>query len=65
MKACCENTESDKQTYRCEKHRIDMCDECLRCKDPELYCKFRSSCMIHFLEKERSGSGGRKSSSGQ
>jgi hypothetical protein len=30
-----------------------LCDACLKCKDPELYCKFRPSCMIHFLEKER------------
>ncbi len=62
MTACCENPEAGKQTYRCEKHRIDMCDVCLRCKDPELYCKFRSSCMIHFLEKERCGGSGLESS---
>ena len=61
MTACCDPIEAGKQTYRCEKHRIGMCDTCLRCKDPELYCKFRSSCMIYFMEKERDGSKGRTS----
>jgi hypothetical protein len=61
MTACCRDYEENKQTYRCEKHGIDMCDACLRCKDPELYCKFRSACMIHFLEKERAGGGEGKS----
>lgn len=65
MTDCCGNTGAGKQIYRCEKHRIDMCDACLRCKDPELYCKFRSSCMIHFLEKESCGSGGKRSLSEQ
>jgi hypothetical protein len=60
MATCCGNAIEGKQTYRCEKHGVDMCDACLRCKDPELYCKFRSACMIHFLEKERAGSGERK-----
>jgi hypothetical protein len=22
-----------------------------RCSDPELYCKYRTSCMIHFMQK--------------
>ena len=30
-----------------------MCDACLKCRDPDLYCKFRESCVIHFLEKEQ------------
>jgi hypothetical protein len=51
--ACCEQFKDGQQHYRCEKHEIEMCDACLRCKDPELYCKFRPSCMIHFMEKER------------
>jgi len=56
MSDCCQNAGADEPTYRCEKHRIEMCDTCLRCKDPDLYCKFRSACMIFFLEKERAGS---------
>jgi hypothetical protein len=38
--------------YRCEKHRVDVTQRSPRCKDPELYCKFRSACVINFLEKE-------------
>ena len=51
--SCCEQDNSNRPHYKCEKHQIMMCDACLRCKDPELYCKFRPSCMIHFIEKER------------
>ena len=59
MSDCCHNAGAGKPAYRCEKHRIEMCDACLRCKDPDLYCKFRSACMIHFMEKERSCDSGR------
>ena len=24
-----------------------------RCSDPELYCKHRSACLIHFMEKSQ------------
>jgi hypothetical protein len=51
--ACCETFQDGMQHYNCEKHHIQMCDTCLKCKDPDLYCKFRPSCMIYFLEKER------------
>ncbi len=53
MTGCsCHDAGVDQPTYRCEKHQIEMCDACLHCKDPDLYCKFRSACMIHFIEKE-------------
>ena len=43
----------DRETpYHCQKHHIDMCEECLRCRDPELYCKYRTACVIHFLSKK-------------
>ena len=51
MSCCPEN--SSEARYKCEKHQVYMCEACLECKDPDLYCKFRPSCMIHFLEKER------------
>ncbi len=35
------------------KHNIYLCEECLQCRDPELYCKFRPSCPIWFLSKRR------------
>jgi len=37
------------------KHNIYMCEECLRCRDPEIYCKFRSSCPIWFMDKRQKG----------
>jgi len=44
----------DRQTpYRCAKHEIYMCEECMTCRDPGIYCKHRSACPIHFLDKER------------
>ncbi|MFP4587626.1 MAG: ASKHA domain-containing protein [Desulfohalobiaceae bacterium] len=39
--------------YKCQKHAIYMCQDCLHCKDPNLYCKFRSSCPIWFIHQER------------
>lgn len=38
------------------KHNIYLCEECLKCRDPEIHCKFRSSCPIWFMEK-RGGKG--------
>jgi uncharacterized 2Fe-2S/4Fe-4S cluster protein (DUF4445 family) len=46
----------DRETsYLCQKHNIYMCEECLRCRDPEIYCKFRSACPIWFMSKRKSG----------
>ena len=50
---CCGADESREPAYKCQKHQIKMCPACLKCRDPELYCKFRSACLIHFLEKEK------------
>jgi uncharacterized 2Fe-2S/4Fe-4S cluster protein (DUF4445 family) len=35
------------------KHNVWLCEECLSCRDPELYCKHRSACPIWFIEKRR------------
>jgi hypothetical protein len=44
----------DRQTnYLCLKHNVYLCDECLSCRDPQLYCKFRSSCLIWFIAKQK------------
>jgi hypothetical protein len=40
-------------SYICTKHNIYMCEECIHCRDPEIYCKYRSSCPIHFLTKRK------------
>jgi len=47
---------SDRETsYLCQKYNIYMCEECLRCRDPEIYCKFRSACPIWFMSKRKAG----------
>lgn len=44
----------DRETsYLCMKHNVYLCESCLQCRDPELYCKFRQSCPIWFIHKER------------
>ncbi|MFP4650745.1 MAG: ASKHA domain-containing protein [Desulfobacterales bacterium] len=47
----CVNHPERETSYKCMKHNIYFCDECLECLDPELYCKYRSSCPIWFLSK--------------
>lgn len=39
--------------YQCLKHELYLCEECLRCRDPDIYCKHRSACAIRFIEKDR------------
>lgn len=34
------------------KHSIYQCEQCLQCRDPDLYCKFRSACPIYFLTQK-------------
>jgi hypothetical protein len=38
--------------FLCMKHNVYLCEECLECRDRELYCKFRSACPIWFLGKK-------------
>lgn len=40
-------------SYCCAKYKQYLCTECLQCTDPKIYCKFRSACLIHFLDKEK------------
>ncbi|QTA79356.1 4Fe-4S ferredoxin iron-sulfur binding domain-containing protein, DUF4445 [Desulfonema limicola] len=42
-------------SYICMKHNVYLCEECLKCRDPELFCKFRSSCPIWFIDKKMAG----------
>lgn len=51
MAGCVNHPEREAQ-YLCTKHNIGLCEECLHCRDPELYCKFRTSCTIWFIHKE-------------
>ena len=44
----------DRETsYMCTKHGIYLCEECLECRDPDIYCKFRSACLIWYEHKRR------------
>lgn len=50
--AKCINHPDVETTYVCMKHNIGLCEKCLECRDPDLYCKYRSACPIHFLSKK-------------
>jgi hypothetical protein len=45
----CKNHPSRETWHICLKHNYYLCSECLQCNDPEIYCTFRSSCVIFFL----------------
>ena len=51
MGFCINHTET-KTRYRCMKHNIYLCKACLTCRDPDIYCKFRSSCPIYFISNK-------------
>ncbi len=48
--ACHPETET---SFLCMKHNKYLCEECLKCQDPGLYCKFRPSCPVWFMEKRQ------------
>ena len=48
----CVNHPDRETSYECLKHKIFMCQDCIDCRDPEIYCKFRESCTIWFLTKK-------------
>ena len=44
----------DRETsFMCTKHDIYMCEVCLECRDPNIYCKFRSACPIWYEHKRK------------
>ena len=47
----CQNHPDREGQYFCSKYMRYLCEECAVCQDPELYCKFRSGCLI--WEKHR------------
>jgi hypothetical protein len=49
----CVNHPDQETGYGCLKHNIYMCEKCLECRDPQIYCKFRTACPIHFLTKRK------------
>jgi hypothetical protein len=48
--------DTDQAGLECMKHHVTMDAAFPQCRDPELYCKFRTSCIIHFMEKENARS---------
>jgi uncharacterized 2Fe-2S/4Fe-4S cluster protein (DUF4445 family) len=52
MGKCTRHPENE-TSFQCLKHGVWLCDECLKCRDPELYCKHRSACPIWFIEKRQ------------
>jgi hypothetical protein len=45
--------DENQTTFICSKYGQRMPEASAACKDPKLYCKFRTSCLIHFMEKQR------------
>lgn len=37
----------------CEKYREKMSAEQAICRHPVEYCKFRSACLVHFMDREK------------
>ena len=52
MKPCTKHPDRP-TSYVCLKHDIYMCEDCLKCRDPDIYCKFRSACPIHFMTRRQ------------
>jgi len=48
----CMNHPDRETQYLCMKDNIYFCEECLRCRNPEIYCKFRPACPIWFIVKK-------------
>jgi hypothetical protein len=42
----CANHQDRPGTYYCAKYNRYLCDECIQCSDPTLFCKHRTSCLI-------------------
>jgi hypothetical protein len=48
----CKNHPDVESGYFCMKHKYFLCEKCVRCLDPEIYCKYRNSCVIFFIDKK-------------
>ena len=49
----CANHPDRETSFFCMKNQVYLCEDCLRCQSPGLYCKFRSACPIWFLDREK------------
>jgi len=48
-----EEAEDGNIRYLCMKYNRHQQGKQITCQDPDLYCKYRSSCLIHYQEKQR------------
>lgn len=39
----------------CQKYTVLLCSECLACRSPDLYCSYRSGCLVHWEEEGQGG----------
>jgi hypothetical protein len=51
MGSCLNHPETE-TPFQCMKYSIYLCEDCLRCRDPELYCKYRPQCLIWYRRKK-------------
>lgn len=47
----CTNHPDKAGNYYCAKYNRYLCDECLRCQDPNIFCRHRTACIIWELTK--------------
>jgi uncharacterized 2Fe-2S/4Fe-4S cluster protein (DUF4445 family) len=50
MGRCISHPEKESRFF-CMKHKLYFCEECLTCRDPDIFCKYRSSCPIWFMTR--------------
>jgi len=53
--ARCKNHPDVESRYCCMKHQFFLCEDCVKCVDSEIYCRFRTSCIVHFMDKKGGG----------
>ena len=46
-----ETARADNVRYLCMKYNRHQQGDHIACQDPQLYCKFRPQCLIHYTEK--------------
>ncbi|MFH1539900.1 MAG: hypothetical protein ABIH66_13185 [bacterium] len=47
----CVNHPKRESDFHCAKNDEYLCKECMKCADPDIYCKFRPSCNIWYMLK--------------
>ncbi len=47
----CINHPDTETRFLCQKYNQYMCEKCMTCKDPKIYCKYKTACPIRFMEQ--------------